>query len=470
MVQKTHVRHVTKPQDKIPVYSKAAYGSGSFVLQIGNGSVQLMANVIYNIELGLSLGLIGLAMMIFRIFDAVLDPFVGNLSDNTRSRYGRRRPYIFLGAILAGITFPLIWWVPAGLSTYLTFAFFLFTAILFYSCFTVFSVPWESFSAELSPDYHERTSVVSYRVLMQMLAATFTGWIYAITQLSVFDSPLEGMRWTAIAIGILIIAFGILPALFCKERFHQTSARQPKIGFVQSLRASLSNKPFRIVLGMLALLTIGENMIVSLGQYLNIYYVFDGAKAEAAVVQGYMMTAKTVAAFIMLPASVWISRQFGKRRLLVFALCLYLIATASKWVLITPDHPNWQIILNALLGLGSTPFWVALVAMIGDVADHDEMSSGARREGSFTAIYTWTFKFSLAMSLFLGNLILGMTGFELDLAGAQSPETFLWMRVMLIAVTVVALLGCLWLTSIYPITEDRAYRTREELENRRGVV
>ena len=422
-------------KDKIPVYSKASYGAGAFVLQMGNQSVQYLANLIFNIELGLSLGLIGLAMMIFRIYDAFLDPYMGNLSDNTRTKLGRRRPFLFIGAVLSGLTFPLIWMIPKGLETYVTLGLFIVAAIIFYTSFTIFVVPWETLSAELRPDYNERTSVVSYRILAQMLAWGFMGWIYAIINLPIFENTLQGMRWTATGIGLLIIVFGLLPAFFCKERFEKIASKQHKIGFLESIKLSLSNKPFKVVLGLLVLMTLGENLVITLGQYLNIYYVFDGAKAKASIVMGYSDTAKTITSVLSLPIALWISKRYGKRRLMYTALCTAIIAVISKWFFITPAHPNWQIIIGALLGLGFTPFWVALVAMIGDVADYDEDKNRTRREGSYTAIYTWVFKFSLALTLFLGNVIIEATGFQLSLAGAQSYETFLFMRIALVGIT-----------------------------------
>ena len=457
-------------KDKIPVYSKASYGAGAFVLQMGNQSVQYLANLIFNIELGLSLGLIGLAMMIFRIYDAFLDPYMGNLSDNTRTKLGRRRPFLFIGAVLSGLTFPLIWMIPAGLETYVTLGLFIVAAIIFYTSFTIFVVPWETLSAELTPDYHERTTVVSYRTGAQMLAIGFMGWIYAIINLPIFENTLQGMRWTATGIGLLIIVFGLLPAFFCKERFEKIASKQHKIGFLESIKLSLSNKPFRVVLGLLVLMTLGGHLVMTLGQYLIIYYVFDGAKAKASIVMGYSDTAKTITSVLSLPIALWISKRYGKRRLMYIVLCINFITVISKWFFITPAHPNWQIIIGALLGLGFTPFWVALVAMIGDVADYDEDKNRTRREGSYTAIYTWGFKFSLALTLFLGNVIIEATGFQLSLAGAQSYETFLFMRIALVAVTGICVLGCFWLVKSYPLTSEKAYEIRERLESRRGAV
>lgn len=456
------------PEDGIPPPRKVAYGVGAVVLQTGNNTIQNMGNIIFNIELGVGLPLIGFGMMLFRVFDALLDPFVGNLSDNTRTRWGRRRPYIFTGAILSAISFPLIWLVPESWGETATFAYFLATSILFFLCFTIYVVPYETLSAELSPDYHERTSVVAYRSFFSKVAIILGGWIFAITQLPIFENTMEGMRWTALGIGILILGTGLMPAFFCRERFHKTAEHQRKVTFVESLKLSISNKPFLLIIGILLFVTTGNNLVGSLGQYINIYYIFGGDKESASIMQGYFWTIFMGTSLLTIPAAIWISKRHGKRSLILLTLCLTLVGTLSKWWLFTPAHPEWQLIVAFILGLGGTGFWVGLVSLIGDAADYDEYHNNARREGSLTSIYTWVFKFSLAITIFLGNLLLQSTGFDAALGGNQTPQTFLLMRILFVGFTSVAIIISIVLILHYPISETKAYAIRHELELRRG--
>jgi len=427
-----------------------------------------MANVIFNIELGVGLPLIGLGMMIFRVYDAFLDPFVGNLSDNTRTRWGRRRPFIFLGAILCSLSFPAIWFAPANWGEIGLFTYFVISSLVFFTCFTIFVVPYETLSAELSPDYHERTSVVAYKSAFGSLATLALGWVFAITQLPIFSSTMQGMRWAGVAIGLMFLVMGLLPAIFCRERFTKVAKQQRTIGFAESIKLSFKNRPFLILLGILVLITLGNNLVVSLGQYLNIYYVFNGAMKEASVVQGYFTSISLGTSLATIPLATWASKRLGKRKLILITLGFTFVGTLSKWFFYTPEHPYWQLIVAFLLGLGGTGFWIGLVALIGDVADHDELNNHARREGSLTSIYTWVFKFALAITLFLGNVILHMTGFVLEFGGNQTPETFFWMRVAFVGITSFSVLICFWLIHIFPITEDSAYETRSILEKRRG--
>jgi GPH family glycoside/pentoside/hexuronide:cation symporter len=120
-------QHVTAPEDRVPLKNKVLYGSGSFADMTFQWTLIAFALPIFNMELGFSPWVIGLVLGITRIWDAVTDPLMGSISDNTRTRFGRRRPYIFVGAILCGIFFSAIWWVPQGISDTQFFFLFRFT-------------------------------------------------------------------------------------------------------------------------------------------------------------------------------------------------------------------------------------------------------------------------------------------------------------------------------------------------------
>lgn len=140
--------------------------------------VQYMARPIYQIVLGLNPLLFGIAMTIPRVWDAFTDPIMGSISDNFRSRYGRRRPFAFAGAILTGITFASIWLVPRNWGEHAMFAYLVGTSLLYFTATTIFSVPLTSLSYEMTPGYHERTRVMaaSYLRSMSSKARTRKQW------------------------------------------------------------------------------------------------------------------------------------------------------------------------------------------------------------------------------------------------------------------------------------------------------
>ncbi|MBV9950017.1 MAG: MFS transporter, partial [Myxococcales bacterium] len=179
----------TPPEDRVPVVQKIGYGLGTFHDMWGHWLYPPMAYQVFNIFLGVSPALIARALFLNRLFDAVSDPFFGWLSDNTRTRFGRRRPYILAGAVVAGIGMPLLFFAEPGWHEMTYFWFMLGSSALFIPTMSCFYMPYQSLGAELTPDYDERTSLYSARFAIQKLpelglfyAATFTtltAWVGA---------------------------------------------------------------------------------------------------------------------------------------------------------------------------------------------------------------------------------------------------------------------------------------------------
>jgi glycoside/pentoside/hexuronide:cation symporter, GPH family len=156
-MSKNEKYHVTKPEDKLSVARKVAYGIGMAPYALMVQGMNQLCNPIFNDCLGVDPRWISWVMGVSRLWDAFTDPVMGNISDNTRSRWGRRRPWIALGALLSALTFAIIWLFPRGMGHLFYFFWFLVSSLMFYVASTVFSVPYVALGMELSPDYHERT-------------------------------------------------------------------------------------------------------------------------------------------------------------------------------------------------------------------------------------------------------------------------------------------------------------------------
>ena len=189
--------HITKDKDRVPVGRKLAVGAGGFPVQNGGLIVQYMAQPIFQIFLGLNPALFGLAMTIPRIWDAFTDPLMGRISDRTVSRYGRRRPYVFLGSIAVALSFLTIWMVPQHMSEMGTFLWLTVTSVLFFTAFTVYSVPFNALVYEQTPDYHERTRLMFYFALFYNIGNLCVNWYVPATNWSGFENSLVGARWIA---------------------------------------------------------------------------------------------------------------------------------------------------------------------------------------------------------------------------------------------------------------------------------
>ena len=154
--------HVVAPEDRVPTVQKAAYGLGTTNDMWGNWLYPSMVWPVFNIFLHVSPALVSMALMINRLADAVSDPFYGWLSDNTRSRFGRRRPFILIGSILSGLTLPALFFVSPSWSETTLFVYMLISSGVYITIVSCFNMPFQSLGNELTPDYHERTSVFAY--------------------------------------------------------------------------------------------------------------------------------------------------------------------------------------------------------------------------------------------------------------------------------------------------------------------
>lgn len=477
-------RHRTADKHRLSIGQKLAAGAGGITENLTHNAVNQLANPILNITLHLNPALVGIALAIPRLWDAFFDPFVGRWSDRTRSRWGRRRPYIFAGALLAGALFCVIWALPRGMSESFYIGYFIVTCLLFYTAAACFAIPWGALLVEVSPDYHERTRVQAYRSIMASIGGIGLPWLYAGAQASVFRDPVHGIFWVAVATGLVIAASGVLPALFVKEpplpiaaevvRGDRAPPRairpQTKSSIWSDLKESFENRPF--VLSVLILLTVGPaaNMMEALGLYVNIYHVYDGDTRTAAVMQGYNQTLYFVSKFAWIPLMTWTSSRIGKRHTMWICLGLTLVADVLKWFAYTPANPWLQLTVPAFASPGMASAFLLINSMIGDTTDYDEWKSGRSRTGLYFAVSQWVRKVALTGTVAVVGVMLAWIGFDAARGDQQAPSTILWLRLLFSGVPTVCTLVAMWLLYLYPLDERRVYAIRAVLDRRRQRV
>jgi len=427
--------------------------------------VSNMANPFFNVALHVSPGLLGIAALIFRLWDAITDPIMGWISDRTEFKFGRRRPYIIAGAIFGGLLFALMWWCPRDMSTTFYFTWYMVVSLLFYSAFTVFGVPYLAMGYELSTDYHERTRIMSYRTWFQSVAGICIQWMFWMTQRDYFEDTVEGMRWVGIGMGIIVIVMGVVPGLFLKERQLTTQEKtinREKVKLKHSLSV-LKVRPFRYILITLALAMVGMFTVAILGFYINVYYLFDGDLKAASVLIGAQGTFYHLCCMASVPMITWTSTRIGKKNTLIFFFGIAVVGTLLKWSLFTPENPWLQLVVTGLMAPGLSAMWTLLSSMTADVTDLDEQENGTRREGSFGAIFGWTMKLGFALCFMIAGFVLEWTGFDAELGGDQASGTIFGMRLLYMIIPATGLIGamlCIWR---YPVTEERIKAARAEL-------
>ncbi len=473
----------TAPEDRISFPRKLAYGMGALVNNLLAAAIGGMV-IVLNLGLGMNPALVGLLGALPRITDALTDPLMGYISDNTESRWGRRRPYIFAGAIASGVIFALLWQLPAGRSEAFYFWFFLVGSIIFYLAYTVFATPWVALGYELTPDYHERTRLMGVQNFIGQLAYLVSPWfLWIMTHKPWFEDMVTGAAGLSLWIGAVVILLGILPAIFLRERFRDialaehaaatiesraSALRRNMVEFGKGFATTLRSKPFLKLCAATFLVFNGFIMISSFQFYVIIYYVFSGDQEAGARYAGYAGTLGAASTFLVIFLVTWLGTRIGKRRAFYASTGLSMVGYALKWFCYSPAHPLMILLPAPLMAFGLGGLFTLMGSMVADVVDVDELETHQRREGMFGSIFWWVVKLGMAAALAAGGFLLNATGFDVALGGSQTGQTIILMRLFDILIPLVASGVAIWAIAAYPITEERAREVRRELERRRG--
>ena len=473
------VQPLVAPEDRVPFGKKLAYALGGPVDILSVWVLVSIAYPLFNMEMQMRPLYVSIILMSLRLWDGIIDPIMGWISDNARTRWGRRRPFIFVGAILSAITYPLIWWAPAGLSPEQNMFWVIGFGILFYTCFTIWAMPYQSLLMEMTPDYNERTRVTAFRGYFQTLAGLVNGWVWWITLRPIFISPItgeastaNGMRYISFAIAGIILIGGIIPALFVKERYYESGVitKQKKVPFFKSLKETLTNGPFIILCLFTLFFLLGTAIFDSYGRYVGTYYVLGGKWDIASRFAGYGSVVYTVFSLAFIPLFSWLSTKIGKIKCLFISVSMVLVSAATTWWTFNPSYPYVMLVNTIFIGAGYAGLWLMISSMQIDVVDYDELKTGERREGNFASIFSWILKFSFCLGFLISGPLLEFTGFDAALEGAQPEAVYRNMRIGYIVIPVTALVLALFLLKFFPITAAKAAEIREQLEARRGKV
>jgi GPH family glycoside/pentoside/hexuronide:cation symporter len=468
--------HVTAPEDRIPLRQKSAYATGMFVNNLQAAALPAMV-VILNLGLGMNPFLVGLIAAIPRAFDAISDPMVGYISDRTHTRWGRRRPYILVGAILSGLVFALMWQLPEGRSESLYFWVFLGASILFFLTYTLYATPFVAFGYEMTADYHERTRLHTFANTVGQLVWLGVPWFYAImASEKLFRNTVHGARTLAIAVGVAVAVLGVVPAIVCRERQAPVPAAGEKQGvlantheFLKGIGITFKCKPFVKICAATFLVFNGYQLGISFSLYVMIYYLFGGNDSRAGELLGWFGTLTAAATLVVIPLTGWLATRIGKRRTFLITISISLVGYALKWVGYNPDHPYWLLYAAPLVAFGVGSLFTLMGSMIADVCDYDELDTRQRREGVFGAIYWWMVKIGMALAGLLTGIMLNASGFTVEL-GAQPEKTLFLLRVFDVGVPLLTSALAIVIMLTYQISERKAYEIRAELERRRGKL
>ena len=455
---------------------KAAYAFGGTVDILGHWLYFGLMQPVFVGFLHLSPSLLGLAQASARLTDAFTDSYFGWRSDNTRTRWGRRRPYVLVGSLLAGAALPCLFAASQTWSAGTLFWFVLLTACGYAPLLSCYNMPYQSLGAELTPDTDERTTVMSWRGVVQTLVGVANAWAWWFAARPWFADAdgapnlARGATWAGALAGGLIILAGLGNVFFVRERYYPLARRQQRVAFATMTRQAFSCKPFRILLLALLLFAVPTSMVGALGWYVLSYHVLGGNLGSAALYSGLAGTLYSVVGAACIPFTVRLARRFGKRRTLQWALCGGSVVLASSFVLYTPTAPVLSAVCHGLFGIVTSGFfWVLLPSMLADVIDFDELEGGQRREGAYASILSYVLKLGTTFTLLVTGSLVQLTGFDAHKA-VQRPSTILGLRILFAVVPAAAALLAALALRRYPLTREAMNGIRVRLEARRGAV
>ena len=468
----------SEARDKVSFLAKLSYAMGGGTDIFGHWLYNVLANPVFVTFRGMSPTAVSSAVGVARMIDAFADPLFGWLSDNTRSRYGRRRPFILVGSVLAGVMLPFLFLAPTTLSHGQILWYMIVSASLNAVFLSAGNMPHQSLGAELTASYHERTSIMAWKATVQKLSGIITSSGFWFVTLPFWNDSMTGKPdmvrgavCLAILCGTIMVVSGLMNFFFLREPYYEKAKHQEKVKFLRTFAGTFRCRPYLVLLGVAFAYAIPTGLVGSLGYYATTYYVCPDDLREASRITLYSGISYALMGIAGVPVAAGLSRVFGKKGALTYTLFAGLFAFGSTWWLFTPEHPWLSVLSAGFNGFSATGLWVVLPSMCADVVDYDEIRSGKRLEGAFASSFAWVLKVGMSFAMFIvGPLLDHVTGFDPHLQGQQTPETIWWIRLLFAGIPVVALIIALALAQLFPLTESKMVAIRKELESRRGTV
>jgi GPH family glycoside/pentoside/hexuronide:cation symporter len=439
---------MSNQSEKLPLRVKAGFGVADlggnlFFTAMGFWTLNYLTDTV-----GLSAALAGFAVFFGKAWDAVTDPLMGYLSDRTTSRWGRRRPYIIFGAIPLLLTSWLFFTVPSfggkpveGQLALTIWA--LVSLSLLNTAYTVVNIPYASLTPELTKDFHERTSLNSYRFGFAVIG-TILGAAVVLPIVNSAPSRQAGFSLVGLVFGIVMAVTALITGVSVREKpIAQTQEQKP--GFFETYLVVFKNKPY---LKILFTYTLHLSAISFLSGILVYYmkYIYNNEDLTTLA-----MVALLFVAMVCIPISVVVSKRIGKRKTYQIAFGFIILGTMGIFFLGHVLGPTFTLIMMAIAGIGVGFAYVPPFAMLPDAIELEAIKTGLRREGAYYGVWTFMAKLGQSAATGLMGLALAVAGFIPEVA--QNPETIFVIRLLVGPIPAVVLVGAIILLQFYPIDE-----------------
>ena len=467
---------MSKVIEKVPFGQKVAFGIGMLANQMFPAVLGIFMVVLVQ-DLGFPGWMWGVIYFFPRLFDSFTDPIMGYISDNTKSRWGRRRPYVILGGIITGTAFIIMWQLYKGAGVDYNFTYFMIWSFIFYLGITIFSVPYVAMGYEMSNDFHERTNIMATAQWIGQWAWVIAPWFWVIMyDPTWFESAEVATRTLAVWVGVICAICAIVPGIFIKSKSTLNedysplnlknignSLKEIGAGFVSAFKI----KPFRKLCIATFLVYNAFMTIASFSFFIIVYHLFDGDAGASGIwptLFGCLGALGTT--FFVIPIVAKLSKVLGKKKAFLISQAISVVGYLMLWFLFIPGKPYLFIFALPFFSFGIGSLFLLMMSMTADVIDIDELNTGLRREGTFGAIYWLMVKFGFAIAGGLSGVIMSSVGF--DSGQTVQPEGAVdGLRFAFSGIPIIGTLIAMYVMRNYSVTEESAVGIRTKLDERK---
>ncbi|MCH1471051.1 MAG: MFS transporter, partial [Flavobacteriaceae bacterium] len=464
-------------KNRVPLGQKIAFGIGMFANQMFPAILGIFMVVLVQ-DLGFPAWMWSLIYFFPRIFDAITDPIMGFISDNTKSKWGRRNQYVLVGGIIMGVAYIFMWQLFKENTLQFNFWYFFIWSIIFYLGLTFFSVPYVAMGYEMSDDFHERTNIMAIAQWIGQWAWVIAPWFWVIMyDPEWFPSADVAARELAIWVAIPCVICAIVPAIFIKSKSTLNEDYEPLS--IANIGASLGTiydsfieafkiKEFRKLCGATFFIYNAFMAVSSLTFFVIVYKLFNGdAEATGIWVSLFGCLGALGTTFIVIPIVAWLSKKIGKKKAFMLSQSISILGYIMLYLLFIPGKPWMYIIALPFFSFGIGSLFTIMMSMTADVIDVDELNSGKRREGVFGAIYWWMVKVGFAIAGALSGVMIAAVGFNPDLTTVEQQSAVDGLHAFFCFFPTLGTLAAMWIMRNYSIDETRANEIRALLKSRK---
>ena len=469
--------NTTGETTKVPMGQKIAFGLGMLANQMFPAALGIFMVVLIQ-DYAFPTWMWGILFFLPRIFDSITDPIMGFISDNTRSKWGRRRHYILIGAIIMGISFGLMWQLHLEDGLTYNFTYFLIWSLVFYLGLTIFSVPYVAMGYEMSDDFHERTDIMAIAQWIGQWAWVIAPWFWVV----MYDPDWFGggaaitTRSLGIWVGVIFAILAMAPAFFIKSKSTKNDKSLTPLT-VRTIGGSLKqiiknfNEAFKIdafkkLCFSTFLIYNAFNVVAGFSFFIVVYYLFNGDAVAAGIWPTLLGSVGALATtFLVIPIVARMSKTLGKKRAFMISQGISVIGYVMLWFLFVPGKPYLFLFALPFFSFGIGSLFTLMMSMTSDIIDIDELNTGKRREGVFGAIYWWMVKFGFAIAGLLTGAIMSFVGFVPDTVNSEVSITGI--RLFYSGLPILGTLGAMLIMRSYDHTEKKALEISAELAKRK---